>query len=105
MTNWYSRQNFDDNMDYTLKVLEKFNIEKYHFVTDAYGNSALIIDIRLNNYRVEIDDYKCEMVIKKKKVIRKAQIHKKEYLIDIKSFKTDCIYQSIREVSRDSNKL
>ena len=101
MTNWYNRHNFDDNMDYTLKVLEKFNIKKYHFMT-SYGQSALIIDIGLNSYRIYIKDYLCEMVILKKRIVRKAQRHPKERWIELKRFKTDCIYCSIREVKNDS---
>jgi hypothetical protein len=89
-------------MDYTLKVLEKFNIKKYHFVTNMYGQSALIIDIGLNSYRIDIEDYLCEMVIMKKIIVRKAQRHPKEYWVEIKRFKTDCIYCSIREVKNDS---
>ena len=104
MTSWYTRHNFDDNMDYTLKVLDKFNIKKYHFVTDAYGHSALIIDIGLNNYRIEIDDYVSEMVIKKKKVTRKGNRIPKEYMGIVKIYKKDCIYESARFCSQDGVK-
>ncbi len=101
MTNWYSRHNFDDNMDYTLKVLDKFNIKKYHFVNDGYGNSALIIDIGLNNYKIKVDGYKQEMVILKKNVTRKGSKHVKEYLDVVKSYKNDCCYECIKWCSKD----
>ena len=89
MTNWSNRHNFDTNMDYTLKVLEKFNIKKYHFVNDAYGESALIIDIGLNNYRIEVDCYKCEMVVKKRAITRRGGRHRKEYMSEVNKFKSD----------------
>jgi len=105
MTNWYNRHNFDDNMDYTLKVLDKFNIKKYHFVTDAYGHSALIIDIGLNNYRIEIDDYVCEMVILKRNITRRGSRHPKTYMDEVKRFKKDCCYDGIKWCSKDSERL
>lgn len=99
MATWYSLYNFDDNKERTKKILEKFGIEKYHFVT-IQGESALIIDINLNNYRLELLEN--EMVIRKKKYTRRSQIHKKEYMEIIKSYSNDCIYSSIKFCVEDS---
>ena len=53
---WYDRNNFSDNIEYTEKVLNKFNIEKYHFAYDN-GELALLIEKGLKKYKV-IMDYK-----------------------------------------------
>lgn len=101
-SNWYKRNNFDDNKGYTNKILEKFNIKKFHFVTDTYGCSALLVNIGLNSYRlvVNYDDNKIE--IYKKKTLRLSQKHKKEYLKLVHSINTDAIYSSIKWIKNDS---
>ena len=99
MSSWYKLYNFDDNKERTKKILEKFGIEKYHFVT-IQGETALIIDINLNNYRLELFDG--EMAIRKKKYTRKASRHKKEYLEIVKSFDNDCIYNALKFCAIDS---
>jgi len=101
MTNWYNRHNFEDNMDYTLKLLEKFNIKKYHFVTDMYGGTALLIEIGLNLYRIELDRTVCEMVIKKRNVKRRSSRHPKTYMDEVKRFKKDCIFEVCKWCSQD----
>jgi hypothetical protein len=99
-------------MEYTKKVLRNFNINieedkknKYHFVTDKYGCSALIININLNTYRIDVDMDRCEMVISKKRIKYKAKRHPIEKWDVIKKVDKDCIYCSVRWVVNDSEKL
>lgn len=99
---WYKLNNFKDNENYCKKILEKFNIKKYHFVNDSFGSLALIIDLGLNSYKVEIDKVECKMVIKKKLTRRNAQKHPKEYLKIVKTIDKDCIYNAISWISNDS---
>ena len=99
---WFERNNFEENMDYTLKVLLKFDIRKHHFVNDSYGNLALLIDYGINSYRIETNDSTSEVEIYKKCIRRTGQRHPKEYLKLIKTFKIDCIYESIKFVHHDS---
>ena len=103
MATWLERYDFNDDkvIERTEKMLEKFDIKKYHFVADG-STLALIVEINLNTYKLEIDDYKEEMVIRKKKYRRREQRQPKEYLSIVKSFKSDCIYNSITWVVRDS---
>lgn len=101
MASWYKLSSFDENEERTKKILEKFGIDRYHFVT-INGFRALIIDINLNNYRIEVDDYNEELLVRKKKYTRRGQRHKKEYMEVIRSFKNDAIYSSIKFVSEDS---
>ena len=48
---WYDRNNFSNNIEYTEKVLNKFNIEKYHFAYDN-GELALLVESGLKNIRL-----------------------------------------------------
>jgi len=100
MATWHKLSSFDENEERTIRILKKFNIDKYHFVT-IDGLKALIIDINLNNYRIEIDDYNEEVRVRKKKYTRRCSRHPKEYMEIIKSFKNDAIYSSIKFVSED----
>ena len=104
-SSWFRLNNFDDNLEYTKKVLRKFNIDKYHFVNDGYGGLALLIEIGLNSYRIEVDMDRCEMIIKKKRLRRIKAKHPKEYMDVIKKFTHDGIYESIRFVEFDSKML
>lgn len=99
---WLKRHSFDLNMDYTEKILRKFNIVKYHFGAGEYGHSALIIDHNLGSYRIEVDDIKEVMIVKKKMYKRMGQKHPKEYMEVIGTYSSDCIYDSIKTVVRNS---
>lgn len=102
---WFDRNNFDTNKEYALKVLEKFDIKKYYFVIDLYGNLALLIDLGLNTYRIEVNDDNKVLEIYKKLIRRAGQRHKKEYLKLVKTVDKDCIYSSIRWIKNDSELL
>lgn len=99
---WYKLNNLEDNENYCKKILEKFNMKKYHFVSDSFGSLALIIDLGLNSYKVEMDKINCRMIIKKKDIKRKAQKHPKEYLKIVRTVDRDCIYNAINWISNDS---
>ena len=98
---WFEMYSFDNNKDRTKKLLEKFGIKKYHFIT-IDGIDGLIIEVNLNVYQLEIDPFKDELRVRKKKYKRKSQKHPKEYLQVVKSFNNDCIYNSIKFVAEDS---
>ena len=101
---WFDRNNFRTNEEYTIKVLDKFDIKKYHFVNDAYGCLALIIDLGLNTYKIETNRDCSTLEIYKKLIKRTGQKHPKEYL-KLVSIDRDSIYSSIRFVKNDSKKL
>lgn len=103
-SSWFKLHNFDDNLEYTKKVLKKFNIDKYHFVTDMYGCLALIIDINLNTYRIDVDMDNCEMVIRKKRIKYKAKRHPVEKLEPVKKIDKDCIWESIKWIVKDGER-
>lgn len=99
---WYERNNFDDNNDYARKVLEKFDIKRYHFVSDGYGCLALLINLGVNSYRINVNYDDSLMEVYKKIYRRTAQRHKKEYMKLVKTIETDGIYNSIKFIKRDS---
>ena len=98
---WFKMYSFDDNDERTKKLLEKFGIKKYHFIT-INGTKGLIIEINLNVYQLEADYIKEEVRIRKKKYTRKSQRRQKEYLEVVKSYNNDCLYNSIKFVAEDS---
>lgn len=104
-SSWFKVNSFDNNEEYTEKVLKKFDIKKYHFVIDQYGCLALLIELGMNSYRIEADIDNCEMIIKKKNIRRLGQKHPKEYMREIKKFDKDAIYESIKFVKKDSEML
>lgn len=99
---WYKLNNFKDNENYCIKVMENFGIKKYHFVNDNFGSLALIIELGLNSYKIEINKVECRMVIKKKLTKRNAQKHSKDYLRIVKTIDIGCIYNAINWISNDS---
>ena len=101
---WFDRNNFRTNEEYTIKVLDKFDIKKYHFTNDAYGCLALIIDLGLNTYRIEINRDCSTLEIYKKLTRRTGQRHVKEYL-RLVSMDRDGIYNTIKWIKNDSVKL
>lgn len=98
---WFETYSFDNNKDRTKKLLEKFGIKKYHFIT-IDGIDGLIIEINLNVYQLEVDAFKEEIRIRKKRYTRKSHKHSKEYLECIKSFSNDATYLSLKFVAEDS---
>lgn len=101
MANWLRLYSFDDNMERTVKILKKFDITNYHFVM-GNGLLALLISVGLNSYRIEIDEVKKEVVVRKKQVRRREKIHAKEYMRIVASFNNDGLYSSIKWVWEDS---
>lgn len=101
------RYDFDINRNRTEKILERFDIKKYHFMP-TYTNSeltSLVIQLGLHTYVIELDDYRREMVIKRKKVVGLALKKSREYAPIVKKFNKDCIYNSIKWVLEDNKVL
>lgn len=98
---WFKLYSFDENEERTKKILEKFGINRYHFIT-INGIKGLIIEINLNVYRVEVHRIEEKLVVLKRKVSRRSQKHPHERMEVVKSFNNDCIYDSIKFVAEDS---
>lgn len=104
MANSFERlYSFDYNEERAIRILKKFDIEKYHFVTKM-GRTSLIIQVNLNTYWIELSDKCDEMVVYKKRIRNRGTKSQKEYIDEIARFKNDAIYNSIKVVVRD-NKL
>lgn len=99
---WFERNNLDDNQEYVEKILKKFNINKYHFFYDKYGNLSLLIENNLKKYKIIIDD--SDLIFK----IYRCDVHSnfgkytKENMVLKKIIKNDCIYNSIKWISNNS---
>lgn len=98
---WYERNNFSDNIEYTEKVLNKFNIEKYHFAYDN-GELSLLIESGLKKYKVIVDELECLIKIYRCDVHVNFGKHTKENLVLKKTFNDDCIWNSIKWIAKDS---
>jgi len=100
--NWFRLNNFDTNQDYAEKILKKFNLQKYHFAYDKYGSLSLLVEQNLKKYKVVVDE--AEMVVK----IYRCDVHTsfgkytKENMTLKKKFSNDCIYNSIKWISKNS---
>ena len=104
MGDFLNRYDFDKNRSRTEKILERFDIKKYHFT--AVGNlTSLTIVLSRYIYMIELDDYNKEMVIKRKKTVGLAPKKSKEYAPIVKRFNKDCIYNSIKWVLEDNKVL
>lgn len=99
---WYKLNNFEDNQDYTEKILKKFNLQKYHFSYDKYGNLSLLIENNLKKYRIVIDDVELVFKIYRCEVHNNFEKHTKENMVLKKKFSDDCIYNSIKWISKNS---
>lgn len=100
MSKWIDRNSFDNNIEYTEKVLERFEINKYNFICEN-GYTSLIIEKNLKKYRIilnvrnkSLDIYRCEVHM------NFAKHTKENYKYKI-SFNDDCIWNSIRWVAKD----
>ena len=103
MANNFERlYSFDYNEDRAIRILEKFDIEKYQFVTKN-GRTSLIITINLNIYWIEMSDRCDEMIVYKKRIRNRGTKSQKEYIDEIARFKNDAVYNSIKLVVRDNN--
>lgn len=103
MGKWLNSYNLYDNEKEALKIMKGFNINKYHF-SMVGGHTSLIIDINLNNYRIEIDEYDNKMIVKKKQFIRRGQKTQKEYMRTVFKVSDNCIYESIKWIKDNSIK-
>lgn len=98
---WFNRNNFEDNQEYTEKVLTKFNIQKYHFIYDKYGNLSLLIENGLKKYKVMINSIKCIMEIYRCEVHSFSK-YTKENMVLKKTYSDDCIWNCIKWVAKDN---
>lgn len=101
MASWIDLYCFENNEERAKKILKKFGIEKYHFII-VNGILALDIEINLDNYRVEVNETRDEMLIRKRQVARRKNRHVKEYMRIVNSFNNDCLYNSLKFVAIDS---
>jgi hypothetical protein len=99
---WFQLNDFDSNQEYTEKILKKFNLQKYHFVYDQYGNLSLLIEQNLKKYKIIMDEknrtfniYRCDVHLNFGKYTKENMILKKTVL-------NNCIYNSIKWVSKNS---
>lgn len=104
MVDWLKSYNFDDNIDKTLKIMKDFNIDRYHFSV-VNGQTSLIVDVGLNNYKIELDVYKKEMIVKKKQFMRRGSKNQKEYMRTVYRVSENCIYKSIEWINKNSKKI
>ena len=104
MVNDFERlYSFDYNEDRAIRILEKFDIEKYHFVTKM-GRTSLIITINLNTYWIELSDRCDEMIVYKKRIMKRGTRSQQEYIEIVARFKNDAIYYAIKWCSEDNAK-
>ena len=99
---WIKRNNFEENQDYTEKVLKKFNLSKYHFIYDKYGNLSLLVENNLKKYKVIIDFSTLSFKIYRCDVHNNFEKHTKENMTLKKEIKEDCIYNSIKWIANNS---
>lgn len=102
---WFQLNNFDTNQDYTEKILKKFNLQKYHFVYDKYGNLALLVEQNLKKYKIVVDEVDLSLKIYRCDVHNNFEKHTKENMSLKKKFYNDCIYNSIKWISKNSQIL
>jgi hypothetical protein len=100
---WFRRNNFEDNQEYTEKVLQRFNINKYHFAYDAYGVLSLLVENGLKKYKVIVNQDICEHEIYRCDVHVNFSKYTKENMVLKKKFNDDCIWNSIKWISKDSS--
>ena len=98
---WFKRNNFGDNQDYAEKILQRFNIQKYHFAYDN-GELALLIEQGLKKYKIIIDKDKGLMEIYRCEVHPNFTKYTKENMMLKKTFNDDCIWNSIKWIAKDS---
>lgn len=101
MATWYKLSSFDENEERAKKILDRFGVVGYHFVT-INGLKALAININLNSYRIEVDTYNELLLVRKKKYDSRARHQPEGYKEIVKSFKNDAIYASIKFCAEDS---
>lgn len=99
---WLERNNFDNNQEYAEKVLKNFNICKYHFFYDRYGNLSLLIENNLKKYKIVVDDSDLVFRIYRCDVHNNFKKYTKENMVLKKIIKNDCIYNSIKWISNNS---
>ena len=98
---WYGRNNFIDNSEYAEKILTRFNLSKYHFAYDN-GELALLVEKGLKKYKITVSQSECLMKIYRCEVHANFSKHTKENLVLKKTFNDDCIWNSIKWITKDS---
>jgi len=99
---WYKKHSIDLNLEYVMEILEQFDISDYHFISDGYGSSALLVKYGIHSYRIETNQQEEKMYVRKQVFKRKAQRHMKEYWNVIGVFHTDCIFNSIKKIKLEN---
>lgn len=99
---WFRKNSFEYNQDYTEKILSRFNITKYNFTYNKSGVLDLLIQSGLKKYKIIIDKQECLTKVYRCEV-RCFSKYTKENMKLKKTFGNDCIYESIKWVSKDSS--
>lgn len=101
MTRWYKRNDFESNQEYAEKVLDRFEITKYHFICEN-GKTSLLIEKNLKKYKVVLNDHKEQMEIYRCDVHNTLNgKYTKENMVLKKYFCDDCIWNCIKWISND----
>ncbi len=100
--NWIELYNLESNQDYVEKTLKEFNINKYHYIYDKYGNLSLLIEQNLKKYKIIVDDENLSFNIYRCDVHNNFKKHTKENMILKKQYYENCIYNSIKWIYNNS---
>ena len=98
---WYELYSPKKNEEMIEKLLNKFELDKYNFVMNNYGDYDLMITYGLFSYKLHIDDRKELLYIYRKSLINGGGKFCKEYFKPCKQFHNDVWYNSIKYIKKD----
>lgn len=99
--NWYELYSPKKNEETIEKLLKKFELEKYNFVMNNYGDYDLMITSGLYSYKLHLDEKKELLYIYRKSLLNGGGKFCKEYFKPCKQFHNDVWYNSIKYIKKD----
>lgn len=99
MSSWYKLYSPKLNQDRIEKLFKKFNIEKYNFANNGYGDYDVYIRIGLYSYKLEINPKKEELIIYKN-ITYKNYNSSKEIYLHSKTIHNDVWFNALKFITK-----
>lgn len=100
MSRWYKLYSPRLNEDKIIKLFIRFNIDKYNFTNNGYGDYDILIEHGLYEYKAEIHEESEELFIYRNSSHRKGQKGCKEYHTIWKKYHNDIWFNFLKDITK-----
>lgn len=100
MSRWYKLYSPKLNEDRIVKLLKRFDIDKYNFTSDGYGDYSVLFEFGLYEYKAEIREEYEQLFVYRKSSHRRGQKGCKEYHTVWNKYHNDVWFNLFKDITK-----